>query len=102
MTRKAHGDAPAFLGNEGARILDEVGDDLANAEIVAVDHERGLCARFPVNRIVDRHAFLFGAYLAGYVHQTLHQNIEIERRGVGARQLGIEPRRIRNVADQAV
>lgn len=88
--------------DEGPGIFDQVGDDLADAQFVAVDQEACFCARLAVDDVVDLHGLLAVAYLLGQVDHITQQHFHVDLLGIAARQLGIQPGRVGNVADQAI
>ena len=93
---------PPFLGHEGAGILDKVGDDLADPQLVTVDIEAGLRIVLALDDEAELHGLLAAADLAGNIDEVAQQLLQIDGLGVAAGKLGIEPRSVGDVADQAV
>ena len=63
QSHQPYGDFAVLIGDEGAGVLDQIGDDLADAQVVALDDETRLHARLALDGEFDLHFLLAAADL---------------------------------------
>src|SRR5690606_13923958 len=100
--RQGNGDLAAILRHEGTRIVDEVGDDLAKPQIVPL-HEIAFSARRQLGDLeLQLERLLVVRDFARNRNQVSNELLEVHLFGILAGKLGVKPRRIRNIGDEAV
>src|SRR5262245_55074610 len=82
-SRQPDRDLSGVLRNEGAGVFNEVGDDLADPQVVAIDGELGLRAGLAVDDIVYLDRLLAVPDLTGNIDHVAQEHFEIERSRIG-------------------